>query len=334
MSTETNKLQKALVGATFALTFVVVVLGAYTRLTDAGLGCPDWPGCYGQFLVPDTEEEILRAHQLYPDSPVEGDKAWIEMIHRYLASAVGILAIAIVIVAWRNRLRLSLPIALLGLVLVQGAFGAWTVTLKLWPQVVTAHLLGGFATLALLWVYFLKLGGLNRLTKIPRKLRSHIVLFLALLVLQVALGGWTSSNYAALACPEFPHCHGSLFPEMDFQAGFNVFQDIGPNYLGGEMSSEARVAIQMVHRWGAFVVMVVGLILVYRLRTSSRWVLGGLLVAQFSLGIASVLLALPIALAVLHNSTAALLLLTAVTLLVGLMSADPNKHDRVRRTNT
>ena len=180
---------------------------------------------------------------------------------------------------------MTIPLSLAVLVIVQGAFGAWTVTLKLWPQVVTAHLLGGFATLALLWLYVLRLGMVG-VVSVPKAFARPAMIGIALVVLQVTLGGWTSSNYAALACPDFPTCHGSLVPEMDFAKGFNVLQEIGPNYLGGALSSEARIAIQMTHRVGAFVVLFMVGWLAWRLGGRLGWIVGGALAVQFGLGIA------------------------------------------------
>lgn len=321
MTERANKVQRILVGVTVVLAFCVVVVGAYTRLVDAGLGCPDWPGCYGMLTVPESESETSRAEQLYPEFPVDQAKAWTEMIHRYIATLLGIVVIGIVVVAWRGRMALTLPVTLLALVILQGAFGAWTVTLKLWPQVVTAHLLGGFCTLALLWLYFLRLDGFT-LPQVKPRLRFHLWILFAAVVLQVALGGWTSSNYAALACPEFPYCHGTLFPTADFLAGFNIFQSIGPNYLGGELSNDARIAIQMAHRWGAYLVMFIGVALLFRLDLIPRTILGAILVTQFCLGVSNVVLSLPLTIAVLHNAVAAILLLAVVTLLI---SARPSR---------
>ena len=304
-----------LVGLSFGLALVVVVLGAYARLVDAGLGCPDWPGCYGHLTVPQSESEQLEAQRMYPDIPFDKGKAWVEMIHRYFASGLGLLAIVITVIAWLGKQPLKLPVAFLILVVVQGAFGAWTVTLKLWPQVVTAHLLGGFATLALLWYYFVRLVGWD-FPALSLPLRRHVHVVLVVLVIQIALGGWVSSNYAALACPDFPFCHGTLMPEMDFAAGFNVFQDVGPNYLGGQLSSDARVAIQMIHRLGAFIVLGLGLWLVVKLPSKlASAIVGGLLALQFLLGVANVAFALPLTIAVLHNTVAAILLLSVLTLL-------------------
>ena len=289
---------RVLAGFGVALALVVVVLGAYTRLVDAGLGCPDWPGCYGFLGVPESPEEIVVAEERFPDSPVEPDKAWPEMVHRYFATGLGLLSLVLVALAWRRKARLTIPLTLAVLVIVQGAFGAWTVTLKLWPQVVTAHLL--------------RLGMAGRVT-VPAALARPAVLGIALVVLQVTLGGWTSSNYAALACPDFPTCHGSLVPEMDFATGFNVLQEIGPNYLGGALSSEARVAIQMTHRLGAFAVLFVVGWLAWRLGGRLGWIVGGVLAVQFGLGIANVLLELPLTVATAHNAGGALLLLALVT---------------------
>src|SRR5690606_22515250 len=208
-----------------ALALCVVILGAFTRLRDAGLGCPDWPGCYGHFTWPGTEEQIANAQARFPDAPFEVHKAWPEVVHRYFAGTLGLVIMAIGALAWKNRRRpeqpLKLPLALLGLVIAQGLFGMWTVTLKLWPQVVTTHLLGGFATLSLLWLLALRLN--NRAWGHPdvpllhwQALKPLAMLGLILVCLQIALGGWTSSNYAALACPDLPTCQGRWLPPMDF----------------------------------------------------------------------------------------------------------------------
>ena len=297
--------------AAIALAAVVVVLGAYTRLVDAGLGCPDWPGCYGHIGVPSSDAEIARAEAAYPDAPVEADKAWVEMIHRYAATTLGALILAILALALKKRQPWRLPAALAVLVIAQGAFGAWTVTLKLWPQVVTAHLLGGFATLALLLVLALTLR--RPRLQVDARLKHLATAALAVVVLQVALGGWLTSNYAALACPDFPTCHGEWIPEMDFATGFDVTQTVGPNYLGGLLSSDARVAIQVAHRLGAVaVLLVVGLLAVRIGNQPVAWALAGVLGVQLALGIGNVLLELPLAVAVLHNAGGAALLLALV----------------------
>ena len=303
----------ALVAAAVGLAAFVVVLGAYTRLVDAGLGCPDWPGCYGGFGAPDGAAEVARAEAEYPHAPVNMKKAWTEMLHRYAAVALGLVILALLAATLRAGASWRLPAGLAALVVAQGAFGAWTVTLKLWPQVVTAHLLGGFATLALLWLLALRMR-----PAAVRDARRHRVLAaaaLAVLVAQVALGGWLTSNYAALACGGFfPTCHGEWWPEMNFASGFDVAQDVGPNYLGGLMSSDARVAIHIAHRLGAIAVALVAGALAARLgKRPLAWWLAGALAVQIGLGGAIVVFALPLPLAVLHNAGAGALLLALVT---------------------
>jgi len=301
-----------------ALAAVVVVLGAYTRLVDAGLGCPDWPGCYGFLSVPETVEDVSVAEARFPDAPVEQVKARWEMVHRYFAGSLGLLVLFIAGAAIAKRAEgvpVRLPVALLALVIVQGAFGAWTVTLKLWPQVVTAHLLGGFATLSLLWLLCMRLGS-GRNWQVADRVRSPALIALVVLVVQITLGGWVSSNYAALACPDFPMCQGVWIPEMDVAQGLNFAQSVGPNYLGGMMDSEARVAIQVLHRLGALAALIaIGWLGVRLLRTGSMlaWPVLGVLGLQLLLGIANVLLVMPLANATLHNAFAAVLLLGLVT---------------------
>ncbi len=328
----------ALVVASIALAVVVVVLGAYTRLVDAGLGCPDWPGCYGLLGVPNTAAEIARSEAAYPDAPVDAGKAWTEMIHRYAAATLGILILGLLALTVQNRLPWRLPATLLVLVVVQGAFGAWTVTLKLWPQVVTTHLLGGFATLALLWLLGLSMA--RAPWRVEPSLRRLAAVALAALVVQVALGGWLTANYAALACPDFPTCHGRWLPEMDFATGFDVGQDVGPNYLGGRLSSDARVAIHVTHRLGAMVVLLVVGWLAFRLGSRPlAWLLGGVLGAQLALGVANVIFALPLPVAVAHNAGGAALLIVLVSVNFaararrdGLRGSDPNSGRRPIRT--
>src|SRR5690554_2841510 len=243
--------------AALALGLVVVSLGAYTRLVHAGLGCPDWPGCYGFLSVPRSDTALELAQLRFPEAPVESFKAWAEMIHRYAAGLLGLTILGLALLALKQRGRdgypLKLPLGLLALVIAQGLFGMWTVTLYLWPQVVTAHLLGGFATISLLWLLAMRLNHDQwRQPNIPirhwKKLRPVAALGLVLVVIQIALGGWVSSNYAALACPDFPTCQNQWWPAMDFAHGFNIFQEVGPNYLGGQMEGEGRVAIHLVHQ--------------------------------------------------------------------------------------
>lgn len=302
------------------LAAVVVLLGAYTRLTHAGLGCPDWPGCYGFIGVPMSEHKQAMAEARFPEAPLEVAKGWYEMIHRYFAGALGLVIIALAWQAVRTREHegqpLKLPLAILALVVVQAAFGMWTVTLKLWPQVVTAHLLGGFATLSLLALLTLRLSGRFAARRWPTSLRVAAALGLIVVVVQVALGGWVSSNYAAVACVDLPTCHGQWWPAMDMGKGFHLTQHIGPNYLGGQLDSDARTAIHMTHRFGALVVIGVLLVLAWRLYVHGLKRLCGLLLAllilQVGLGISNVLLHLPLAVAVAHNGGGALLLLGLV----------------------
>ncbi len=312
------------------LASVVVILGAFTRLVDAGLGCPDWPGCYGHLTWPTSADEVAHAEARFPDAPVEHDKTWPEMVHRYFAGALGLLILTILVCSIQGRRQSSgipvkLPILLTVLVIVQAAFGMWTVTLKLWPQVVTAHLLGGFATLSLLWLLVQRSGrfawqaagdSLRRL----RNLRVWAMLALVLVVVQVALGGWTSSNYAALACPDLPTCHGEWWPAADFIQGFNFFQHVGPNYLGGLLDNHARTAIHLVHRLGAVIVTLILLALVTGLwltRLPHARFMGAVVLMvlglQVFLGVSNVHWALPLPIAVAHNAVGALLLLVLVT---------------------
>lgn len=329
--------------ATTLLAAFVVALGAYTRLKDAGLGCPDWPGCYGFLTVPEHINDIKIAEARFPDSPVEVDKGWPEMIHRYFASGLGLLIVIQAVLCIRyfrqrrrensdfqgiNKPPLKLPLFLVLLVICQGVFGMWTVTLKLWPQVVSGHLLGGFATLSLLWLFTLRVskkadnnGVFNNLISNKNNFSPWAVIGLILVVVQVFLGAWTASNYAALACPDFPTCQGEWWPEMNLQAGFNFFQSIGPNYLGGVMDSESRVAIHMIHRVGALLLTSYLLLMSWRLwRDSVRSVKAAILLVlaaltvQVTLGIVNVLWLIPLPVAVAHNAGGAVLLMTMVYL--------------------
>lgn len=320
----------ALAGVLLAV--VVVVLGAFTRLVDAGLGCPDWPGCYGHLTWPTSVEDVVLAEARFPESPVEHDKTWPEMVHRYFAGLLGLLILAMLIIAIKGRDEqprppLKMTAVLAVLVIVQAAFGMWTVTLKLWPQVVTAHLLGGFATLSLLWLLVQRSGGFawqaaGDAQRRLKNLRGFALFALLVLALQIALGGWTSANYAALACPDLPTCHGEWWPAADFAQGFNVFQHVGPNYLGGLLDNHARTAIHLTHRLGALVVTVVLLLLAIGLWRSGSGqarqmavLLCGVLGLQVALGISNVHWALPLPIAVAHNAVGALLLLVLVAIM-------------------
>lgn len=308
------------------LALIVVSFGAYTRLTDSGLGCPDWPGCYGTLSVPESIDQIEKAQAVYPDSPVEIEKAWIEMIHRYIAGILGImiLVIAFMSIRLREQINYSLkwPFFLLGLVIFQAALGMWTVTLLLKPAVVTSHLLGGMTVLGILTFLMHRNYGTHRENFVSDKYERKIIRFsLILLFIQIALGGWTSTNYAALACTDYPTCHGSLIPEMDFYNAFTIFRELGVTSIGEPLSLEALHAIQWVHRVGAIVLLVYLLFVAYILKVNQgfnmwRNVLILVISVQFIIGIANLLLHLPIVLATLHNLGAALL----VVILVGINS--------------
>ena len=308
------------------LALIVVSFGAYTRLTDSGLGCPDWPGCYGTLSVPESIDQIEKAQAIYPDSPVEIEKAWIEMIHRYIAGILGImiLVIAFMSIRLREQINYSLkwPFFLLGLVIFQAALGMWTVTLLLKPAVVTSHLLGGMTVLGILTFLMHRNYGTHRENFVSNKYERKIIRFsLVLLFIQIALGGWTSTNYAALACTDYPTCHGSLIPEMDFYNAFTIFRELGVTSIGEPLSLEALHAIQWVHRIGAIVLLVYLLFVAYILKVNQgfnmwRNVLILVISLQFIIGIANLLLHLPIVLATLHNLGAALL----VVILVGINS--------------
>lgn len=314
--------------AACSLAFIVIVLGAYVRLSDAGLGCPDWPGCFGQITAPDEAHEITRARLSFPDSEIHSAKAWKEMIHRYFASFLGLLILAMAFIAWKNKnqqhQQVFLPLALVGLVIFQGILGMWTVTQLLRPTIVTLHLVTGLLTLSLLfwlfinharpWIDKLKSSNVNHSLK--RLARISIVV----LAIQIFLGGWTSTNYVALHCPDFPTCQGQWIPDTNFSEAFVFFKDASINYEGGKLSLDAGVTVHFMHRVGALVTFIIlsllGILLLAKsnsglLRSQAKLMLA-LLVLQVSLGIANVLLVLPIPIAVSHNAIAAALLLSLI----------------------
>jgi len=311
----------SLFGICFA--FVVIALGAWTRLVDAGLGCPDWPGCYGFVVFPTTEAEIQLAESRYPQFPYEIDKAIPEVVHRYFAAALGFLAILLVYFAFKYQLPKKIKAItsfLLFFICCQGLFGYLTVSLKLLPIIVTGHLFGGFITLSLFFYLFLNTtDGIKNHNIGHLKVLGGIALFA--LIVQIFLGVWTSTNYASLACADFPTCQGKFIPEMDFREGFNLAQEVGPNYLYGLLDNEARVAIHYSHRISAIVLTIIFLILISRLWFSSAAplasTLGVILITQISLGIMNVVYVLPLYIAIAHNLVAALLLLA--TLMVNLV---------------
>ena len=303
------------------LAFVVIALGAWTRLVDAGLGCPDWPGCYGFVVFPTNEAEIALAEARYPTFPYDINKAIPEVVHRNFAAALGFLAIIMVYYSFKQNENKNIrrwTIGLLIFICCQGLFGYLTVSLLLLPIIVTAHLFGGFTTLTLFFLIFLMSGKFDILEKmaIP-KLKTIAGIALAVLLFQIFLGVWTSTNYASLACADFPTCQGTYMPEMDFKNGFNLNQEVGPNYLYGLLDNPSRVAIHYSHRVSAILVAVVFLILISKLWFSNAAPLastiGILLLTQISLGIINVVYVLPLYVAIAHNLVAALLLLAIFT---------------------
>ena len=315
------------------LAYCVIVLGAYTRLSDAGLGCPDWPGCYGKVFVPEASDVVEQANIAYPERPLEQSKAWKEMIHRYAAGTLGLLILLFALKSWVMRAKgkttqILAPTALLLLVVFQAALGMWTVTLLLKPIVVTAHLLGGMLILALLfWLM------LNALQPIHERKSTTITPWIVVGVLivygQIALGGWTSANYSALICTDFPVCQGQWWPQMDFREGFTLWRGLGVDYEGGVLDAAARTAVHVSHRLGAVLTfLLVSCLALSAMRGQSpylkRTAVAVLLVlfTQVSLGIANVLLLLPLPVAVAHNGIAALLLLSLITLLYFSFSAN------------
>jgi cytochrome c oxidase assembly protein subunit 15 len=288
------------------------------------LGCPDWPGCYGTLTVPQSEEAIAHAQVVYPDSPIESHKAWKEMAHRYLAGALGLFVLAIFVQGWRKRKVINvspwLPTILFILVAFQALLGMWTVTLLLKPAVVTAHLMGGMTTLAILtWITHRHWGAASRRFLQSGSLRFWTRGALVILFLQIFLGGWTSTNYAALACTDFPTCHGAWIPDMDFANAFHWIRELGQDANGQALQLPAFTAIQWAHRVGALATFIYLGLLGWRLMSQPQLrglahIMLVLLIVQIALGIANLVLHLPLVLAVAHNMGAALLLMTIVTL--------------------
>jgi cytochrome c oxidase assembly protein subunit 15 len=305
------------------LAMVVVVLGAYTRLADAGLGCPDWPGCYGQLIVPDLAPgSIIDGYE----RPLEPDKGWKEMVHRYAASTLGLVVFLILLLSVTGKPKrdqsLWLPTFLAFFVVLQGLFGMWTVTLKVHPGIVTAHLIGAFATTSMLfWLALNQRVVVKPSTPIPIGSKYLLVFGFVALVLQIILGGWTSTNYAATSCGEFfPTCLGQWWPPMNFTEAM-TWGALGEDYeFAKNLDNKAKIAIQMTHRIGAAVVTVTLASIIYtfgrhsHLKPTLLW-MGVFMVLQVSLGIMNVVLSIPMAIAVMHNAIALMLLLSMVALI-------------------
>ena len=311
---------KALTLLTLVLTFELVLVGAFTRLTDSGLGCPDWPGCYGSATPLGAHHEITQAQNVMPTGPVTHGKAWVEMVHRYMATGVGVLIITLCVLTWRQwrrdrRLAVHPRWTLLTLlwVCLQGAFGALTVTMKLFPAIVTLHLLLAIGLLALLVVQAVRYDGWQSVA-VPRGLRWGLALTMGLLWLQIALGGWVSTNYAVLACSDFPTCQGQWWPDMHWQ-GFRLWRELGHGADGQPLPFAALASIHYVHRCMAWGVLALLLTVGWRLRrvpglarpAQALLALSGL---QFFTGLSNVVLGWPLVAAVLHTGGAAALVMT------------------------
>ncbi len=348
---------RTLTWVTLFLTFDLVIFGAFTRLTDSGLGCPDWPGCYGHASPIGAVQQITAAQTAIPTGPVTLPKAWIEMIHRYLATGVGVLILTLAIFSWLERRRKRQrdagplqgavapsggrelhevnerggdispwwPTFTLFWVCLQGAFGALTVTMKLFPAIVTLHLMGGMILLALLKVQSVRYAqAQGELSAMPLQSSTRVWVFatFALLWLQIALGGWVSTNYAVLACTDFPTCQNSFWPAMNFREAFTIWRELGAGRNGDNISFQALTAIHYVHRLSAYVVFAAMLVVAVKLykiqalRGPAKW-LAGLAVLQVATGLGNVLLGWPLAAAVMHTGGAAAL----VTVLTGIVCA-------------
>jgi cytochrome c oxidase assembly protein subunit 15 len=325
---------RKLVFITWFLTLDLIMFGAFVRLTDSGLGCPDWPGCYGQATPLGATHHITQALQAMPYGAVSFFKAWIEMIHRYAGSILGMLIIAIVYMAWRHRAVLRntprLATFVLVVVCVQGAFGAWTVTHRLMPIIVTTHLLGGMSLLALMTWLAAREKGHTAISPAIHPMMPWAAGGLILLFVQIALGGWVSTNYAALACMDFPTCHGQWLPPMDFHEGYSLVRGLGVQSSGQAISQYALTAIHWTHRNFAFVVFIYMGILGLKLRHEPglrypATLLLVLLFAQLLTGLTTIFFQWPLLIAVLHNGGAAGLVLITVTLLVRIARANGSK---------
>lgn len=319
-----------LVRISFLLALVVSGVGAYVRLSDAGLSCPDWPGCYGALLVP-TAADLPAIQSAFPDQSLDRVRAWKEMTHRYAAALLGLLILLLGILAWRRRHKpdqpLAVPMLLVGLVTFQALLGMWTVTLRLQPIVVTMHLLTGIATVALLWWLSLLQdrwwfceGEQPVRDASSYALRPWALAGVVIVLLQITLGGWTSANYAALACPDFPLCQAEILPPLDLKAAFQLWSNVEGSFEGGVLDNDARVTIHIAHRLGAILTLLYAIVLATRVLCVGRarplkvaaLALLTLVFAQAGLGVANVVLGLPIVVAVAHSIGAFIVLLSAL----------------------
>lgn len=302
---------------------LIPTLGAYTRLSDAGLGCPDWPGCYSKLILPKNEIALTRAQKNFPNNPITPKKAWKEMTHRYFAGLLGILIAVLAVWSFIRHRKipsqsLLAPSLLVGVIAFQIILGMWTVTMKVMPAVVTIHLMSGMAIAALLcWMSLNAKPRLKTTLQDYSRLTPWAIFGLVIIILQIFLGAWTSINYAALACPSFPFCHSSLFPAFDWKNAFNFITPIGPNYEGEHLAMTARTTIQMTHRYGAFLTVLFSLpfslyLIINKIYQALRpwgWAILALLAVQCTLGILNVVKLLPLSVAVSHNGVAALFLI-------------------------
>jgi len=315
---------KKLLLLTTITAFCLVVLGAYVRLSDAGLGCPDWPGCFGTLSVPESQSAIENAELNFPTQRVETDKAWKEMIHRYVAGFLGLMIFLIGIISYKNKRVLKVnpivPYSIVILVIFQALLGMWTVTLLLKPIVVSAHLIGGMTTLGLLTFVTHRYWGKIQANTLKSAHEIFLVRFsLFILFVQIFLGGWTSTNYAGLACTDFPTCHGTLVPSLNFKDAFDIFRDLGKLSDGSPLPLAVFETIQWVHRLGAlvtwlFFIYLASVILKYKTMRNLGYVLVFVITAQFIVGVANLLLHLPTVLAVMHTFGAASLVVLAAIL--------------------
>ena len=335
---------RALALLTLFLTFDLVLFGAFTRLTDSGLGCPDWPGCYGSASPIGANAKIEAAQAVMPTGPVTHGKAWVEMVHRYLATSVGGLIVLLTVLAWRRKKITRLPsttllpwtVLTLVWVCIQGAFGALTVTMKLFPAIVTLHLLGGYALLALLMAQVVLIGreqSPQPESAVPARMRFWVALGLVLLVVQAASGAWVSTNYAVLACTEFPMCQGSWWPQMDFAHGFELWRPLGYGKDGALISFQALTAMHFMHRLLAVVTVLLLAALSWHLRSVSAMrkpshALAALLLLQLATGLSNVVLDWPIVAAILHTGGAGAMVVVLVWLLVSTSTALPTEPQR------